>query len=186
MLPFLREHYGNPSSAHIYGKTAHEAVELARQQCAELLGAKPDEIVFTSGGSEASNLAIKGAVFGKLHGIFGRWARDAHIVISAVEHPATVQPCEFLKRLGCRITVVPVDRYGLVDPNAVRKAIDRRTTLVSIMHSNNEVGTLQPIREIAAIARERGVLMHTDAAQSMGKVRVDVKELGVDLLTVAG
>jgi cysteine desulfurase len=186
MLPYLREHHGNPSSTHVYGKTAHDAVEQARRQAAELLGALPEEIVFTSGGSEASNLAIKGVVFVKLRGLFGRWARDAHIIISAVEHPATVQPCEFLKRLGCRITVVPVDRHGCVDPDAVRKAIDRRTTLISIMHSNNEVGTLQPIREIAAIARERGVLMHTDAAQSLGKVPVDVSELGVDLLSVAG
>ena len=186
MLPYLREHHGNPSSTHILGKTAHEAVEHARGQAAELLGARPEEIVFTSGGSEASNLAIKGVVFAKLRGLFGRWARDAHIIISAVEHPATVNPCEFLKRLGCRITVAPVDRHGCVDPDAVKKAIDRRTTLISIMHSNNEVGTLQPIREIAAIARERGVLMHTDAAQSMGKVPVDVNELGVDLLSVAG
>jgi cysteine desulfurase len=186
ILPFLQQHYGNPSSTHNYGKTAHDAVELARRQCAELLGAKPDEIVFTSGGSEASNLAIKGTVFAKLRGIFGRWARDAHVIISAVEHPATTQPCEFLKRLGCRVTVVPVDRHGLVDPDAVRKATERRTALISIMHSNNEVGTLQPIREIATIAREHGVLMHTDAAQSMGKVPVDVNELGVDLLSVAG
>jgi cysteine desulfurase len=186
MLPYLRQHHGNPSSTHAYGKTAHDAVEQARGQCADLLGAKPDEIVFTSGGTEASNHAIKGVVFAKLRGIFGRWARDAHVIISAIEHPATTQPCEFLKRLGCRVTVVPVDRHGLVDPDAVRKAMERKTTLVSIMHSNNEVGTLQPIREIAAVARERGVLMHTDAAQSMGKVGVDVNELGVDLLTVAG
>jgi cysteine desulfurase len=186
MLPYLREHHGNPSSTHILGKTAHEAVEHARGQAAELLGARPEEIVFTSGGSEASNLAIKGVVFAKLRGLFGRWARDAHIIISAIEHPATVNPCEFLKRLGCHVTIMPVDRHGCVDPDAVKKAIDRRTTLISIMHSNNEVGTLQPIREIAAIARERGVLMHTDAAQSMGKVPVDVNELGVDLLSVAG
>jgi len=186
MLPYLRLHHGNPSSTHEYGKIAHDAVEVARQQCADLLGARPEEVVFTSGGSEASNLAIKGAVFAKLRGVFGRWAKDAHVIISAIEHPATVQPCDFLKRLGCRVTVVGVDRHGLVDPEAVAKAIDRRTTLVSIMHSNNEVGTLQPIREIAANAKSRGVLMHTDAAQSMGKVRVDVNELGVDLLTVAG
>src|SRR6516165_6639920 len=167
MLPYLREHFGNPSSSHVFGKTAHEAVDQARAQVAGLLGAQPDEIVFTGGGSEASNQALKGAVFAKLHGIFGRWAKDAHIITSAVEHPATLQPCEFLKRLGCRITILPVDRHGVVDPDAVRQAIDRGTTLVSIMHSNNEVGTLQPIREIAAIARERGVLMHTDAAQSV-------------------
>jgi cysteine desulfurase len=186
MLPYLREHYGNPSSTHALGKKTHAAVDAARSQCAELLGARPGEIVFTSGGSEASNLALKGAVFARLRGIFGRWARDAHVIISAIEHPATAQPCEFLKRLGCRVTIVPVDRQGVVDPGAVRKAIDRKTTIISIMHSNNEVGTLQPIREIAALARERGILMHTDAAQSMGKVRVDVHELGVDLLTVAG
>src|SRR5262249_37838941 len=122
----------------------------------------------------------------KLHGFFGRWARGAHVVISAVEHPATVQPCKFLERLGCKVTVVSVDRQGLVDPDDVRKALQRGTTLVSVMHSNNEVGTLQPIKEIAALTRERGVLLHTDAAQSLGKVSVDVNELGVDLLTVAG
>jgi cysteine desulfurase len=186
MLPYLREHYGNPSSTHLLGRRTHEAVETARQQCAALLGAKAEEIVFTSGGSEASNQAIKGAVFARLRGIFGRWTRDAHIIISAIEHPATAQPCEFLRRLGCCVTVVPVDRFGLVDPQTVQKAINRRTVLISIMHSNNEVGTLQPIREISAIARARGVLMHTDAAQSMGKIGIDVNGLGVDLLTVAG
>jgi cysteine desulfurase len=186
MLPYLREQFGNPSSTHSLGKTAHNAVEQARQDVAQLFGAQPDEIVFTGGGTEASNQAIKGSVFVKLRGIFGRWARDAHIIISAIEHPATAQPCEFLKRLGCRITVIPVDGKGLVDPDAVRKAMTRGTTLVSIMHSNNEVGTLQPIKEIAVLTRERGVLLHTDAAQSLGKVAVDVNELGVDLLTLAG
>lgn len=186
MLPYLREHYGNPSSTHSLGKTAHNAVEQARQQVAQLIGAQPDEIVFTGGGTEASNQAIKGAVFSKLRGFFGRWARGAHVILSAIEHPATVQPCEFLKRLGCRVTVVPVDGQGLVDPNTVGKAMERGTTLVSIMHSNNEVGTLQPIKEIAAITRRRGVLLHTDAAQSLGKVPVDVNDLGVDLLTLAG
>jgi cysteine desulfurase len=186
MLPYVQEHFGNPSSSHGYGKTTHDAVEHARRQLAELLGAQPDEIVFTGGGTEASNYALKGAVFAKLQGFFGRWAKAAHIIISAVEHPATVQPCKFLERLGCRITTLPVDGRGQVDPDAVRKAIDRRTTLVSIMHSNNEVGTLQPIREIAAITKERGILLHTDAAQSVGKLPVNVNELGVDLLTVAG
>jgi cysteine desulfurase len=196
MLPYLREHYGNPSSTHAPGKRAHEAVEAARRQVAELLGADADEIVFTGGGTEASNHAIKGSVFARfvsknlfqslVKGVFGRWGNEAHVVISAVEHPATVQPCEFLKRLGCRVTVVPVDGRGTVDPDTVRKALDRGATLVSIMHSNNEVGTLQPIKEIAAIARERGALMHTDAAQSLGKVGVDVRDLGVDLLTLAG
>jgi cysteine desulfurase len=186
MLPYLHRHWGNPSSGHAYGKAAHDAVERARRQVAELLGAAPDEIVFTGGGSEASNLALKGAVFAKLHGIFGRWARGAHVVTTAVEHPATLQPCRFLERLGCRVTVVPVDRHGRVDPDAVGRALDRGTTLVSVMHSNNEVGTLQPVREIADLARARGVLVHTDVAQSLGKVPVDVNELGVDLLSVAG
>jgi cysteine desulfurase len=186
MQPYLQRNFGNPSSTHEFGKVAHEAVERARGQVAELLGAHPDEIVFTGGGTEASNHALKGAVLAKLHGLFGRWAKDAHIVTSAVEHPATLQTCDFLKRLGCRITILPVDRHGSVDPNGVRKAIDRKTTLVSIMHANNEVGTVEPIKEIVAIAREHGALMHTDAAQSIGKIPVNVKELGVDLLSVAG
>jgi cysteine desulfurase len=186
MLPYLKEHFGNPSSGHQFGKVAHNAVEQARQQLAAFLGAQPDEIVFTGGGTEASNQAIKGAVLIKLRGFFGRWARGAHIITSAFEHPATMQPCSFLQRLGCKVTVVPVDRQGLVDPDAVGRAIERGTTLVSIMHANNEVGTLQPIREIAQLTRRRGVLLHTDAAQSLGKVPVDVNELEVDLLTVAG
>jgi cysteine desulfurase len=178
--------FGNPSSTHAYGKITHDAVEKARSQVADLLGAQPDEIVFTSGGSEANNQALKGVVFVKLRGLFGRWARDAHIITSAIEHPAILEPCAFLKRLGCRVTVLPVDRYGMIDPDHVRKALERRTTLVSIMHANNEVGTLQPIREIAALAHERGVPVHTDAAQSIGKIKVDVNELGVDLLSLAG
>ena len=186
MLPYLREHFGNPSSAHALGKTAHDAVERARRQVAELLNAQPDEIVFTGGGTEASNLAIKGVAFARLRGLFGRWAGGPHVVISAVEHPATAQPCEFLKRLGCRVTVVPVDGRGCVDPDAVRKAIAKGAALVSVMHSNNEVGTLQPIQEIAALTRAKDVLLHTDAAQSTGKLSLDVNELSVDLLTVAG
>ena len=184
MLPYLREHFGNPSSAHAYGKTTHDAVEQARGKVAVLLGAGADEIVFTGGGTEASNQAIKGVVFPSLFGPGKQ--REAHVVISAVEHPATTQPCEYLKRFGCKVTVVPVDGQGLVDPAAVKAALRDGATLVSVMHSNNEVGTLQPIREIAEFAHERGALMHTDVAQSLGKVAVDVNELGVDLLTVAG
>jgi cysteine desulfurase len=186
MLPYLRDHFGNPSSTHEYGRSAHDAVEQARKEVAELLGAHHDEMVFTGGGSEASNHAIKGSVFAKLRGIFGRWAKDAHIITSAVEHPATLQPCDFLKRLGCRVTILPVDRFGRVDPDSVQKALDRRTTLVSIMHANNEVGTLQPIKEIAALAHQHGALVHTDAAQSVGKLPVNVDDLGVDLLSLAG
>jgi cysteine desulfurase len=186
MLPYLREHFGNPSSSHVFGQTAHQAVDQARRQVADLLGAQPNEIVFTGGGSEASNHALKGAVFAKLRGLFGRWAKGAHIITSAVEHPATLQPCEFLKRLGCKITILPVDRHGCVDPEVVRKALDGSTTLVSIMHANNEVGTIQPIRAIADLANQHGALMHTDAAQSAGKLPVNVDELGVDLLSLAG
>jgi cysteine desulfurase len=196
MLPYLREHFGNPSSMHILGKTAHDAVETARQQVAGLLGGQPDEIVFTGGGTEASNYALKGAVFAQKLGktavgslfksVLGRWGREAHVVISGIEHPATTQPCDFLRRLGCRVTVLPVDRQGLVDPDDVAKALERSATIVSIMHSNNEVGTLQPIKEIGKITRERGVLLHSDAAQSLGKLALDVNDLGVDLLTVAG
>src|SRR5262245_38515423 len=179
-------HFGNPSSTHAYGKRAHDVVDQARAQVAALLGAQPDEIVFTGGGSEASNHALKGAVFIKLRGIFGRWAKGAQIITSTVEHPATQQPCEFLRRLGCTITQVGVDATGIVDVEAIRKSLSRSTTLVSIMHANNEVGTIQPIRPIADMAHSYGALMHTDAAQSLGKIPVKVDELGVDLLSVAG
>jgi cysteine desulfurase len=186
MLPYFQTEFGNPSSSHRYGKTAHAAVEQARQQVAALLNAHPEEIVFTGGGSEASNHAIKGAVWPRLSGGLARRRGAPHVVISAVEHPATTEPCAFLRRLGCRITIVPVDGHGRVDPDAVGRALTRHTVLVSVMHSNNEVGTLQPIKEIAAHARAHGVLTHTDAAQSLGKIEVDVANLGVDLLTVAG
>ena len=184
MLPYLRTEFGNPSSTHAYGRTAQAAVERARQQVAALLNAHADEIVFTGGGSEASNHAIKGTAWPRLASAVG--SRAPHVVISAIEHPATAEPCAFLRRLGCTLSVVPVDGFGRVDPDAVVRSLTSQTVLVSIMHSNNEVGTLQPIKEIAAQARARGILMHTDAAQSLGKVDVDVNDLGVDLLTVAG
>ncbi len=186
MLPYLKEQFGNPSSAHAFGRAAHEAVDRARQQVADLIGAKPEEIVFTGGGSEASNHALKGAVFARLRGIFGGWARDAHIVISAVEHPATLEPCAFLKRLGARVTVLPVDRLGVVSLDAAKKALERGATVLSVMHANNEVGTIQPLRALADLNYGRGALIHTDAAQTLGKIPVNVRELGVDLLTVAG
>jgi len=192
MLPYLHTHFGNPSSTHEYGTTAHGAVELARTQVADLINAQPEEIVFTGGGTEASNHAIKGTVFARIgRGLLdaalsalGMRSAKAHIVISSVEHPAMANPCAFLRRLGCKVTVVPVDSRGMVDPDDVRKAMP--ATLVSIMHSNNEVGTLQPIREITALCRERCRLFHTDAAQSLGKLSVDVKKLNVDMLTIAG
>jgi cysteine desulfurase len=184
MLPYLRDHYGNPSSTHVLGRTAHEAIDRARSQVAALLGAQLDEVLFTSGGTEASNHALKGAVFATLPKDSRPFAN--HIITSAVEHPATLKPCEFLQKLGCTVTILPVDRHGLVDPDAVRKALSPGTTIVSIMHANNEVGTLQPIRDIARIVKQHGALIHTDAAQSLGKISVDVEELGVDLLSVAG
>jgi cysteine desulfurase len=197
MRPFFDDQFGNPSSAHLFGRAAHSAVELARKQIAALIGADPGEIVFTGGGSEASNLAIKGACLvppPALH--FRRLFRslidsgirpaDVHVITTAVEHPATVQPVEFLRRLGASVTVLRVDRFGLIDPDDVRRAVTPRTRLVTVMHSNNEVGTLMPIREIGAICRGRGVLFHTDCAQSLGKVPVNVRELNVDLLTIAG
>jgi cysteine desulfurase len=181
MLPFLREHFGNPSSTHAYGKAAHDAVETARGRVAALIGAEPDEIVFTGGGLEASNHAIKGTCLAP-----GVPLGGVHGVTTAIEHPATAKPFEWLGKLGASVTVVPVDGFGLVETEAVKRALTPQTRLVSVMHSNNEVGTLMPIREIAAVCRERGVLVHTDCAQSLGKVGVNVKELGVDLLTIAG
>ncbi|MDP8923616.1 MAG: cysteine desulfurase [Chloroflexota bacterium] len=178
--PYLDEHFGNPSSGHAYGRPAHVAVDRARAQVAALLGCGPDDVVFTGAGSEANNLAIKGVAFALRD-------RGDHIITSAVEHPAVLTTCRYLAhRFGYRVTVLPVDQHGRVHPDAVERAIEPRTILVTIMHANNETGTLQPIREIAAIARRRGVVVHTDAAQSVGKVPVGVDELGVDLLTVVG
>ena len=179
MRPLLTEHFGNPSTHHWAGAPAKAAVERARAQVAALLGCDPDEVVFTSGGSESNNHALKGVYFANRD-------RGDHIVTSAIEHPAILRPLQFLETLGAKVTVLPVDRHGRVDPEAVRRALTPRTILVSIMHANNEVGTVQPIAAIAAIARAAGVLMHTDAAQSVGKIPTRVNELGVDLLSVAG
>jgi cysteine desulfurase len=186
MLPYLQRDFGNPSSTHAFGQAARAAIEQARARVASLIGAQPDEIIFTGSGTEASNLAIQGTVFQKLGGFWGRWGRGSLVVTSSIEHPATAEPCAFLRRLGTKISTVPVDRTGLVDPAAVRRALGRSATIVSIMHANNEVGTLQPIGEIAALARECGARVHADAAQSLGKIAVRVDELGVDLLTIAG
>lgn len=179
MRPFLSEHYGNPSSQHWAGTPAKHAVEKARSQVAALLGRAPQEIVFTSGGTEANNHAIKGAFFALRE-------RGNHIITTQVEHPATLQPCRFLERLGAEVTCLPVDGTGLVNPEDVQRAITPRTILVSVMHANNEVGTIQPIAEISRFTRERDVLLHTDAAQSVGKIPAKVAELDVDLLSVAG
>jgi len=179
MRPFLMDHYGNPSSLHWAGAPAKDAVEKARGQVAGLLGCDPTEIVFTSGGSESNNHAIKGIFFANRD-------RGEHIVTTAVEHPAILNPCRFLEKMGAKVTVLPVDRHGIVNPGDVRKAVTPKTILITVMHANNEVGTIEPVPGIAAIAREAGIPFHTDAAQSVGKISTDVEELGVDLLSVAG
>lgn len=179
IVPFLREQFGNPSSSHVYGQRAMEAIVEARGQVAMLLGAAAEEIVFTGSATEANNLALLG-VARALSG------KKRHLVTSAIEHPAVEQPLRRLREEGWDLTVVPVDGAGRVDPDAVRRALRRDTALVSIMHANNEIGTIQPVAEISAITRQAGVLLHTDAAQSAGKIAVDVSALGVDLLTLAG
>jgi cysteine desulfurase len=179
MRPFLTDHYGNPSCLHWAGTPAKDAVEKARGQMAGLLGCDPTEVVFTSGGSESNNHAIKGIYFANRD-------RGDHIITTAVEHPAVREPCRFIEKLGGEVTVLPVDRFGRVDPADVRRSITPRTILITVMHANNEVGTIEPIPEISAIAREAGIPFHTDAAQTVGKISTDVEDLGVDLLSVAG
>jgi cysteine desulfurase len=179
MRPFLDGAFGNPSSGHWASAPAKAALDRAREQVATLLGAAPEEIVFTSGGSEANNLAIKGTYFAAKRG-------RAHIITSTIEHPAVLAPCRFIERLGGSVTYLPVDRTGLIDPEDVRRVITPQTLLISIMHANNEVGTVQPLAEVGTIAREHGIRFHTDAAQSVGKIPTRVGELGVDMLTIAG
>ena len=179
MLPYLTEAYGNPSSGHWAGQPARDAVERARAQIAALLGCTPHEVVFTSGGTESDNAALLGAFYAA--------AKPApHFITTQIEHPAVLEPCRFLRRLGARVTVVGVDGQGIVDPDDIRRALRAETVLVSVMHANNEVGTIQPIAEVARVTREAGVLFHTDAAQSVGKLPTKVDDLGVDLLSVAG
>jgi cysteine desulfurase len=179
MLPYLSLHFGNPSSTHHYGHRAHEAVDRARSQVAELLGCAPGEITFTGGGSESDNLAIRGIAL-------ARKEQGNHIITQVTEHPAVLNACRALERLhGFRVTYLPVDAYGRVDPADVEAVTDASTVLITIMHANNETGTLQPLREIAEIAHRHGALLHSDAAQSVGKIPTSAAELGVDLLTVA-
>ena len=179
MRPLLDGPHANPSALHAGGREARAVIDRARAQVAALLGAFPDEVVFTSGGSEANNAALLGAWFARPDG-------TDHMVTTTVEHPAILEPARFLERLGARVTLVPVDGTGRVDPDEVRRAITPRTFLVSVMHANNEVGTIQPIAEIAAATRGAGVPLHTDAAQSVGKIPTRVDDLGVDLLSIAG
>jgi cysteine desulfurase len=178
MLPYLTDHFGNPSSIHTEGRRARQGLDEARETIAGILGAKPREVVFTSGGSESDNLALKGAAWAAS-------ARGRHIVTSSIEHKAVTHTCAVLERSGFAVTYLPVDRYGRVDPADVDAAITDHTTVVSIMYASNEVGTLQPIAEIGAICRERRVIFHTDAIQAGGMLPLDVDALGVDLLSLS-
>jgi cysteine desulfurase len=177
--PFLTDHFGNPSSSHALGLACHHAIEDAREQVAALLGADSDEIIFTGGGTESNNLAIKGVC--QRESSF-----RGHLIISSIEHPATREPAEYLRRMGCEISVVGTDRFGIVDPRDIARALRDDTVLVSIMHANNEIGSIQPIREISDLCHKHNVLVHTDAAQSVGKIRTIIEDLGVDLLSIAG
>jgi len=179
MLPYIHTHFGNPSSGHVYGQVAKNAVENARQQVADMLGCKAEEIIFTSGGSESNNYAIKGAAQANK-------TKGNHIITLAIEHPAVTEVCRYLEKQGFRVTYLPVDHYGLVEPKQVEQAIKSDTILITIMHANNEIGTIEPIAEIAEIAHRHNVLIHTDSAQAVGKIPVRVDELNVDLISIAG
>lgn len=179
MRPYLEEHFGNPSSSHQYGRRTREAVERARGQVAGFLGCRAEEIVFTSGGTESNNLALRGAAA-------SRKPKGRHILTTRIEHPAVTQVCERLRGEGFEIEYLPVDRYGTVSVADVERSIRSDTVVISVMHANNEVGTIQPVAEIGALAKSQGILFHSDAAQSAGKIPVDVTDLGVDLLSLAG
>jgi cysteine desulfurase len=178
MLPYFAEAFGNPSSIHYYGQEAKGAIEEARTEVANLIGARSEEIIFTSGGTEADNFALKGVAFANEN-------RGNHIITTSIEHPAVMETARFLERRGFKVTYLPVDRYGLVDPDDVRKAITSKTVLISVMHANNEVGTIEPIAEIGKITQETGIYFHTDAVQTVGHIPVDVNELGIDLLAMS-
>lgn len=179
MLPYLYGYYGNPSSIHVLGLEAKREIEKARQQVADLLNATVDEVIFTSGGSESNNTVLKGVAHTYKD-------KGNHIITSIIEHPAIINPCRFLEKQGFDVSYVNVDEFGMIDPSEIEKLINDKTILISIMHSNNETGTIQPIEEIANISRRYGVLFHTDASQSLGKVPIDVRKMDVDFLTVAG
>jgi len=180
MQPYFEEHFGNPSSSHTYGKVAREALNKAREQVAKLIGAEPNEIVFTSGGSESNNHAIIGTALANRK-------KGQHIITSKIEHPSVLETLRFLEtRFRFKVTYLPVDEYGTVNPLDVEKAITNETVLITLMHANNEVGTIEPIDAIGRFAEARGIIFHSDAAQSCGKIEVNVDRLNVDLLTLAG
>jgi len=178
MLPYFTDVFGNPSSIYSYGQEAKGAIEEARVKVADLIGARGEEIVFTSGGTEADNFALKGVAF-------ANETKGNHIITSSIEHHAVIETCKFLKRRGFRVTYLPVDEYGRIDPDDVREAITNKTILISVMQANNEMGTIEPIAEIGRIAREAGIYFHTDAVQAVGHIPVDVNELEVDLLSMS-
>ena len=178
MLPYFTEAFGNPSSIHSYGQEAKGVIEEAREKIATLIGADSKEVVFTGGGTEADNFALKGIAYANER-------KGDHIITTSIEHPAAIEACKFLKRRGFNITYLPVDGYGLVDPQDVKKVITHKTVLISVMHANNEVGTIEPISEIGKIAKETEVYFHTDAVQTVGHIPVNVDELGVDMLSVS-
>ena len=178
MLPYLQEEFGNASSIHTFGRQAAKGINRAREQVAGALGCRPEEVVFTGGGTEADNQAIKGVAYAYR-------GKGDHIITTQIEHHAVLHTCQYLERQGFRVTYLPVDGYGVVDPDDVKKAITSRTILISVMHANNEVGTVQPLAEIGRIAREKDVLLHTDAIQTFGKLPTRVDELGVDLLSLS-
>ena len=178
MLPYFADSFGNPSSIYSYGQEARGAVEEARVRVAELIGAQSEEIVFTSGGTEADNLALKGVAYAHEH-------RGNHVITTSIEHHAVLEAARFLERRGFVVTYLPVDQYGLVDPQDVRKAITAKTILISVIHASNEVGTIEPVAEIGSIAREAGISFHSDAVQTAGHIPVNVDELNVDLLSMS-
>ncbi len=178
MLPYFTDAFGNPSSIHSYGQEVKGSIEEARVKVANLINARDEEIIFTSGGTEADNFALKGVAFANEN-------KGNHIITSSIEHHAVIEPCKFLERRGFSVTYLPVDEYGLIDPDDVRKAITDKTILISVIHASNEVGTIEPITEIGKIAREAGICFHTDAVQAVGHIPVDVNELGVDLLSMS-
>ncbi len=179
MMPFILEDFGNPSSAHPMGKRAKEALEGARDQISRILGCDRNEIIFTSGGTESNNMVLKCVAWSLRN-------KGRHIITTKIEHPSIINTALFLMKDGYDVTFLPVDTYGYLDPDELRKAVKKDTILISVMHANNETGTIQPLAEISSIAREHGVLFHTDAAQSIGKIETKVHDLGVDFLTIAG
>ena len=179
MLPFFTEHYGNPSSVHQFGREVKKSIDIARDRVAKAIGALPEEIYFTAGGSEADNLAIKGVAYSNKN-------KGNHIITTKIEHPAVIETCEQLQKEGFEVTFLDVDHYGLVNPEDVRNAIKDNTILISVMYANNEIGTIQPISEIAKIANEKKIYFHTDAVQAIGSIRINVQEQKIDMLSMAG